>query len=226
MDFDEFVLAASTAVLDDEPDARPHADAVEFRMDLAADPLAALRNYGGTLPIIATNRVNWEGGQAEDDATRLDTLCAAAAETAVEAVDIELAAILNGDGARVVDAARESDTKVIVSVHDFEETPRIAELRHLLKEATDHGDVGKLACTATSVDDVLDLLFATRTFSMNGRPVATMAMGKLGRHSRVVAPLYGSCLGFAPIRPEDATAPGQYDLGTLRQLLTQLQGDG
>ena len=40
MDFGEFVLAASTADLADEPAAREHADAVEFRMDLAEDPLA------------------------------------------------------------------------------------------------------------------------------------------------------------------------------------------
>ena len=54
--------------------------------------------------------------------------------------------------------------------------------------------------------------------------VATMAMGEPGRHSRAVAPLYGSKIGYAPVHPADATAPGQYDLATLRQLVEQLDG--
>jgi 3-dehydroquinate dehydratase-1 len=45
-----------------------------------------------------------------------------------------------------------------------------------------------------------------------------MAMGEPGRHTRAVAPLYGSRIGYAPVDPEEATAPGQYDLGTLRTL--------
>ncbi|EMA31721.1 3-dehydroquinate dehydratase [Halobiforma lacisalsi AJ5] len=35
MEFDSFVLTASTADLTEEPAAREHADAIEFRMDLA-----------------------------------------------------------------------------------------------------------------------------------------------------------------------------------------------
>jgi 3-dehydroquinate dehydratase-1 len=53
--------------------------------------------------------------------------------------------------------------------------------------------------------------------------VATMAMGEAGRHSRAVAPLYGSRIGYAPVDPADATAPGQYDLETLRGLVETLQ---
>jgi 3-dehydroquinate dehydratase-1 len=50
-------------------------------------------------------------------------------------------------------------------------------------------------------------------------------MGAAGRHSRAVAPLYGSRIGYAPVDPADATAPGQYDLATLRSLVTQLRSD-
>ncbi|MFW6265436.1 MAG: type I 3-dehydroquinate dehydratase, partial [Halanaeroarchaeum sp.] len=55
-----------------------------------------------------------------------------------------------------------------------------------------------------------------------GESVATMAMGRPGRHSRVVAPLYGSSIGYAPVEPENATAPGQYDLKQLRTLVDAL----
>jgi 3-dehydroquinate dehydratase-1 len=222
MKFTSFVLAAATADLADEPAAREHADAVEFRMDRAADPLADLRGYDGELPVIATNRVASEGGDAPDDDARLDDLAAAVRVDGVEAVDVELAAVRSGDGVRVVDAARDEGAAVVVSVHDFEETPAPGDLRELLDAAADRGDVGKLAVTAEEPGDVLDLLTVTHEFAQAGRQVATMGMGEAGRHSRAVAPLYGSRIGYAPVHAADVTAPGQYDLATLRRLVDEL----
>jgi 3-dehydroquinate dehydratase-1 len=222
MDFGSFVLAASTPDLAVEPRAREHADAVEYRMDLADDPLPALRGYDGDLPVIATNRASWEGGEAADDDARLDALADAAAVDAVEAVDVELDAIRSGGGRRVVRAARDAGAAVVASVHDFEGTPPPGDLRELLDAAADAGDVGKLAVTARDRGDVLNLLRATHEFDAAGRRVATMAMGEPGRHSRAAAPLYGSRIGYAPVDPADATAPGQYDLATLRGLVESL----
>ncbi|MFB6166351.1 MAG: type I 3-dehydroquinate dehydratase [Haloarculaceae archaeon] len=224
MDFESFVLAAATADLADEPAAREAADAVEFRMDLAADPLEALSAYDGELPLIATNRAAWEGGEADDDPSRLEALAAAAEHDAVAAVDVELRSIREGHGAEAADAARAAGADVIVSTHDFERTPEPPELRRLLQHAAEHGDVGKLAVTAESVDDVLELLAATRAATREGATVATMAMGEPGRHSRAVAPVYGSKIGYAPVDPTEATAPGQYDLATLRRLVADLSG--
>jgi 3-dehydroquinate dehydratase-1 len=96
-------------------------------------------------------------------------------------------------------------------------------MREMLADAVANADVGKLAVTATDPADVLTLLMLTREFSAQGEQVATMAMGKPGRHSRAVAPVYGSRIGYAPVDPDEATAPGQYDLATLRQLVEQLR---
>ena len=222
MNFEEFVLAASVADLDAEPRAREHADAVEFRMDLADEPLAALDDYGGRLPILATNRAAWEGGEAADDDERLAALAEAAELACVGAVDVELESLTAGEGERVAERARRSGTAVVASVHDFERTPPRADLRGKLDAATDRADVGKLAVTAESRADVLDLLALTHEFADAGERVATMAMGAPGRHSRAVAPLYGSRIGYAPVDPADATAPGQYDLETLARLVDDL----
>jgi len=222
MNLGSFVLCAATASLDDEPAAREHADAVEFRMDLADDPIEALESYDGELPILATNRAEWEGGEASGP-LRLDALEEATAIDAVEAIDLELDSVRTEEGQRVAAAARDRDVSVVVSVHDFERTPSPADLRKVLDEATSFGDVGKLAVTAHSREDVLVLLAATQEFDAKGERVATMAMGEAGRHSRAVAPLYGSRIGYAPVDPEDATAPGQYDLATLRELVEQLE---
>lgn len=222
LSFEEFVLAASTADLAAEPAARTHADAVEFRLDLAESGLDTVAEYDGQLPLIVTNRVEWEGGESPDTAERIETLREAVEHPVVGAVDVELAAI--EECQPVVDRARENDVSVIVSTHDFEETPPREELDRLLERACEHGDVGKLAVTANSRSDVLALLTATHEQERAGNTVATMAMGEAGRHSRAVAPLYGSRIGYAPVDPTKATAPGQYALEELRSLVTALQG--
>jgi 3-dehydroquinate dehydratase-1 len=225
--FDSFVLAASTADLSEEPAARDHADAVEFRMDLASDPLDALEAYDGELPLLVTNRATWEGGEAVE-ADRLDVLETAVEHDAVAAVDVELRALTGAaetaaaDAVALRDHAHEHDCTVVASVHDFEATPSESELRDLLDAAATEGDVGKLAVTAADRGDTLALLSATFDATAAAATVATMAMGEAGRHTRAVAPLYGSRIGYAPVDPANATAPGQYDLATLADLVGRL----
>lgn len=228
IDFDSFVLTAATADLSDadDPIAREHADAVEFRMDLADDPLEALEEYDGDLPILATNRAAWEGGEWEgSDAERLEVLAKATEFEAVEAIDAELEAILDDeiDTDGVLETARERDVAVVASAHDFEGTPSRGEMVSTLTEAGKYADVAKLAVTAESKADTLALLSATEQLTAHDDAVATMAMGEVGSHTRAVAPVYGSRIGYAPIDPEDATAPGQYDLESLSKLVSQLQ---
>ncbi|WP_122088443.1 type I 3-dehydroquinate dehydratase [Halalkalicoccus subterraneus] len=222
IDFESFVLAAATADLSEESLAREHADCVEFRMDLASEPLTALASYTGDLPLIATNRDENEGGEAAGE-RRLGDLGRAAEFDSVAAVDIELAALESGAGEAAATDAREHGASVIASTHDFEGTPSSDEMRGMLERATEYGDIGKLAVTASDPGDVLSLLSVTDELSSEGRRVATMAMGEAGRHSRAVAPIYGSRIGYAPVVPENATAPGQYDLATLRELIERLK---
>ncbi|GAB7010317.1 type I 3-dehydroquinate dehydratase [Halorubrum trueperi] len=229
--FEEFVLTASTADLGEESRAREHADAVEFRMDLASDPLAQLEAYDGELPLLVTNRASWEGGEA-DDLGRYDALSTALTSDAVAAVDVELAALRGNapEGERshataLRDTAREEDIAVVVSVHDFQSTPEPGALVDLLADAAAEGDVGKLATTATAPADALAMIEATHEATAAGHRVATMCMGEPGRHTRAVTPLYGSRIGYAPVDPANATAPGQYPLATLREFVDGLRGD-
>ncbi|WP_254763060.1 type I 3-dehydroquinate dehydratase [Natrinema marinum] len=221
LDFDAFVLAASTADLADEPAARERADAIEFRMDLTDEPLTALEAYDGELPILATNRAEWEGGEASDDG-RLETLAEATAFESVAAIDIELESILEGAAEGLLETARERGVSVVASAHDFEGTPTRNELVTTLTEAGKYADVAKLAVTAESKADTLALLSATEQLTSHGDTVATMAMGEVGSHTRAVAPVYGSKIGYAPVDPAEATAPGQYDLETLAELVATL----
>ncbi|WP_435073029.1 type I 3-dehydroquinate dehydratase [Halorubrum sp. HHNYT27] len=227
--FEEFVLTASTADLSEEPRAREDADAVEFRMDLASDPLAQLDAYDGELPLLVTNRASWEGGEAAD-LGRYDALSTALEYDAVAAVDIELAALRGtapeGEQSHATalrDSAREAGVSVVVSVHDFESTPETDALVDLLADAAGEGDVGKLATTASAPADALAMIEATHEATAAGYRVATMCMGEAGRHTRAVTPVYGSKIGYAPVDPANATAPGQYPLATLRRLVDGLR---
>jgi 3-dehydroquinate dehydratase-1 len=228
MDFSAFRLLAAGSDLAMEPDARADADGIELRLDFAAQPLEQLATYDGDLPLLVTDRVEWEGGESADTADRLDRLERAVEYDAVTAVDLELAA-LEGEGdhdaGRVADHAREHGASVVVSTHDFEATPDRSTIADRLARACEYGDVGKMASTAQSPDDVLAMLGATRELTAAGEQVATMCMGEAGRHSRAVAPLYGSRIGYAPVDPAAATAPGQYDLATLRSLVDRLESE-
>jgi len=228
MDFSDFRLLAAGADLSAEPAARTDADGIELRMDFADDPLAQLEAYSGELPVLVTNRVAWEGGEAADTARRLDALESALEHDAVTAVDLELAALTgegDHDAGRVADHARDHGAAVVVSTHDFDATPGQDAIADRLRRACEYGDVGKMASTANSPDDVLAMLGATRELTAAGERVATMCMGEAGRHSRAVAPLYGSRIGYAPVDPAAATAPGQYDLATLRSLVERLESE-
>lgn len=218
---EEFTLAAVVTDLDRAEEA-DRADALEFRMDYADDPLGELRGYEGELPIIATNRSEREGGEASGPG-RLAVLAEAAGHRAVTAVDVELDTIEEGRAAAVLAACERSDTAVIASWHDFGGTPGKDGLERRLRAAIARGTIGKVAVTASGVADVLALLSITHRLSSEGHAVATMSMGAAGRHSRIVAPLYGSRIGYAPIDPAEATAPGQYDLATMAELLAALR---
>ncbi|WP_277553506.1 type I 3-dehydroquinate dehydratase [Halobaculum limi] len=228
LDLDSFSLCASTADLTAEPDARDDADCVEFRMDLAEHPLDALASYDGELPLLVTNRPHWEGGETAPYG-RLDALAAAVEYDAVAAVDVELATLrgrptgTNDVGVdELLNRAHDHDVAVVASVHDFTGTPDPRTLDALLGAAASAGDVGKLAVTAHTTEEALALLTATHRATARGDRVATMAMGEAGSHTRAVAPVYGSRLGYAPVNAADATAPGQYDLATLRRLVDDL----
>ncbi len=229
-DFGSFTLVAATGDLSDEPAARGVADAVEFRMDMATDPLTALADYDGDLPLVATNRPAWESGERPDGPDRLAELERAVGHDAVGAVDVELAALRGTEAselaptavAELVDRARETGTAVVVSTHDFTGTPSRERMRELLAAAGERGDVAKLAVSAADAADALDVLTVTQRATAAGEAVATMAMGEAGRHTRAVAPVYGSRIGYAPVDPAEATAPGQYDLATLAELVGRL----
>jgi 3-dehydroquinate dehydratase-1 len=193
------------------------ADAVEIRIDMyeggSDAALADLRDCEA-LPVIATNRPTEDEGEKD----RVGTLIEATKDA--EAVDIDVSSP-DESIERVVEAARSEDATVIASHHDFDGTPPNDEMWDALERGWRVGDVAKLAVSAETRRDAHRLLKLTLDADDEGNGhVATMAMGALGSHTRVVAPLYGSCLTYASFG--EGTAPGQLSVREVRETLDML----
>jgi 3-dehydroquinate dehydratase type I len=111
------------------------------------------------------------------------------------------------------DVARSSGTQVILSYHNFEETPEPALLARKLDHCYERG--GDVAKIATHVNKVEDLHHLLSLYALPGRKVV-IGMGKMGRIMRVMAPYLGAEFTFASPGEGLETAPGQLDQ---RQLL-------
>ena len=224
MKLDEFSLAATTNDLTREPDARDVADVIEFRMDSAETPITQISEYDGKLPIIATNRAKWFGGSA-DDTGRLDHLFAAAQFDAVELVDIEVETIRGMKW--ILNDFRENGVRIITSFHGFEGTPEQETLDEIIEECAKYGDIAKVATFAEDHADVLRMLNAINTATSKGIRVAGLSMGEIGSHTRVVGPLYGATLGYAPLKSDtNEYAPGQIPLRELDSLINRTRDAG
>ena len=84
-------------------------------------------------------------------------------------------------------------------------------------------DIAKLAVMPQSMEDVLNLLRVTLDFRNEGKSVCTIAMGKPGKHTRVVAPLYGSVLTYASVESSAAAAPGQLPVDEVKKIMELLK---
>jgi len=84
-------------------------------------------------------------------------------------------------------------------------------------------DIAKLAVMPQSMEDTLNLLRVTLDFKNAGKSVCTIAMGSQGKHTRVVAPLYGSVLTYASIESDAASAPGQLPVDELKKTMEMLK---
>ncbi len=192
------------------------ADLLELRIDLMEeDPrnvLKELRNLN--IPIIITNRMKEEGGawdRSEDE--RLDLLISLM--PLADAVDIELCANKRDD---IINKARDAGKTAIVSTHDFEKTPDNDVMMGIIHEAMEAGaDIAKIAVMPESYNDVLRLLEVTLHADM---PVCMIAMGGLGKHSRVIAPVYGSVMTYGFV--EKSIAPGQLKVDELKYIINKL----
>jgi 3-dehydroquinate dehydratase-1 len=188
--------------------AAKDADMIEVRLDLVSgDPLQVVKAVRSATiqPIIATNRLQAEGGKfCGSEEERIEILLKACEHA--DYADIELRA----DGRD--EFLRKTKRPVIVSYHDFSRTPGRDELIAIMEEMhACRAAIAKIAFTPAALKDnllVLDLLLNAKM------PLCMIAMGPLGKHMRAIAPIYGSALTYGYIT--EPTAPGQMSIAELK----------
>lgn len=207
-------------------------DLIEWRIDgydqvadigACLEALLALKAAMGSIPLIFTCRIHLEGGFKKiSQETRLQLITTAIASGGVEIVDVEMCnepAFIE----KIKKTTQKGNTKLILSYHNFNETPDETFIYDKLVMAQDLGaDIAKLAVMPKDYADVLTLLGATlkaRTGAVKV-PIVTMSMGPEGGVTRVAGGLFGSDLTFAV--GKEASAPGQIPIGELRQAMTVL----
>ena len=211
-------------------------DLLEWRIDAYEDvekiddclsALQELRGIIGDIPLIFTCRIDREGGLRKiADKKRLELFEAAMASGNIDLVDVELCSGLPFIET-VKKRARENGVKLILSYHNFNDTPGESFIYSKLVEGQLAGaDIAKLAVMPRSFADVLTLLNATNR-ARNERveiPIVTMSMGVQGAVSRLAGGLFGSDITFGVGR--QASAPGQIPIKELREGMNILFSGG
>ncbi len=171
-------------------------DVIEWRIDFLASVLdpeklktAALdlRQTLGETPLLTTFRTAKEGGNlAVDDETYFQIVRLVVENELTTAIDVELFHPKEGV-MRIIKLAHDHGIKVIMSSHDFKQTPTDCEIYYRLYKMADLGaDVAKIAVMPQNPADVLTLLSATHQANEKlGLPLITMAMGDLARLVRL-----------------------------------------
>lgn len=207
-------------------------DILEWRADHFMDvgsaqsvlnALAHLRQIVGDIPLLFTFRSAQEGGEHALSVEEYTALNLAVIDSGLaDIIDIEL---YTGDKhvEDLVARAHEKGVYVVMSNHDFHQTPAADEIVNRLRKMQALGaDIPKIAVMPQSKRDVLTLLTATLDMHENyaDRPIITMSMAKTGVISRLAGEVFGSAATFGAVKK--ASAPGQISVTDLRAILALL----
>ncbi len=105
----------------------------------------------------------------------------------------------------------DTSSKVIISYHNFKETPdNIEEIYNQMKSTG--ADIIKIAVMAHSAVDGLRILSLMKKAD---HPLIAIGMGVAGGFTRVLAPVFGGWGTFASVDENYTTAPGQLTISSL-----------
>lgn len=209
---------------------RPDIDLLEWRIDymdcLEQTPqlisiAKKIKEQLPSKPLLVTFRSKKEGGEATLSQTAYCSLLQTFSdEKAADLLDVELYSIEEQELTRLIQSLHKADTKLILSNHDFNQTPEKEEILRRLQKMQELGaDIAKIAVMPQCPEDVLTLLQATSEMTAHHAniPIVTMSMGSLGKISRISGACFGSAITFGSLQA--ASAPGQIPADTLRTIL-------
>lgn len=171
---------------------------VELRVDFIAREVNLKRLLADQpCPAIITCRRESDGGKWNGDEFKRQVLLRSAIADGVDYVDLE------EDIADKI--PRFGNTKRIISLHNFRETPDNLEEIHERLAGMD-ADVVKIATMAHHPHDNVRMLDLIKNAKV---PTVGVCMGEIGMPSRILAGKFGAPFTFATFHHERQLAPGQ-----------------
>ena len=195
----------------------------EFDEDFHNEILAKMREIIGEIPIIYTFRTLIEGGKEIENEKYKDLILSVANAGITDIIDVEIFSFKLKARDIIDEIHSFTNVKVIGSYHDFEGTPDTAELVYRLSVIDNcNADILKIATMPHKKKDVMRIMTATiLTYTRpNPKPIISIAMGNMGRVTRLLGGFTGSAITFASIGR--SSAPGQRDIEEVREILTKL----
>lgn len=202
------------------------ADIIEFRIDYLVNislentqkGIETIRKYSD-LPMLVTFRSGFEGGDKDTSREEYEHILEKVITSGADfdGVDIEM---FTPRAKELVKIAHDNNLMVVMSSHDFNDTPEMEELSKRFLSMKEKGcDIAKIACMPKDYKDVLRLMEATLDAKKNLEiPVVSMSMSGLGLVSRMSGQCYGSAITFASAGK--ASAPGQIDSKELEKIIS------
>ena len=214
------MVEAADRVLENMYRARDEgADLLEWRLDVTRDPDVETVLPQSPLPVIATVRSVEHGGNFSGTPQAQLRLLIRAATSGSSYLDWEFR-----PGEPLPDKLSVMRERVILSYHDFEQTPADRELESLFDQmASFNTGVVKVVTLAQRMEDNISMLNLIGRGRNRGIGVIAFCLGPLGRISRLACLLMGGAFTYAALERGVEAAPGQLTLAKMRQLLELLK---
>jgi 3-dehydroquinate dehydratase/shikimate dehydrogenase len=189
------------------------ADIIELRADLirGIDIKRILKST--KKPIIVTVRKKSEGGKFSGSEEKRLKLLRDAVDLGADFVDIELS---SGTKAITQLMKDKGKTKIIVSYHNFKETPNNLEVIYRKIKKTGC-NVIKIATFANSISDNVKIFKLIKKAKRENKNIIALCMGEKGQVSRILSPVLGAFLTFGALKKGKESAPGQIEAAVLKK---------
>lgn len=167
------------------------------------------------IPLIATNRQYEQGGKRKQNEDERVQRLLELADKGFSMVDIE---VTTPNLKSVVKNLKKKGVETIISFHDFNKTPNLAELRKIAASQIKAGaDICKIVTKANDISDNLTCLSLVSETHRKTR-IVCFTMGNHGILSRILSPIFGANFTYASLESGMETAPGQISIQRLKEI--------
>jgi 3-dehydroquinate dehydratase type I len=190
------------------------ADLIEVRLDCLMETQNLQKLASATkLPLIATNKLKSEGGYYAGTEAERQQILFAAADGGFRYVDVDFS---SPNCSQTVAKLKNLGAAPIVSYHKFDGVLPVSALERILDEQIAAGAaVCKIVLTAKQIEDNLPVLSFV-SFAAAKAKLVCFCMGKDGKTSRLLSPMFGAFFTFASLDGGSETAAGQMSIADMR----------